>query len=671
MEKLDKKLIVVLGMHRSGTSAITRGLSVLGVDLGDRIMPGVEGINSKGFWEDIDLNALNIEMLNAINSDWNCLEQLEQIDVEFLTKQNYLLRAVALLRDKIGTKSVFGFKDPRVAKLLPFWKIVFDYCSLDVSYVFAVRNPLSVVQSLVKRDGFEREHSYLLWLSYVVTSLLGCIDSKRVLVDYDLLMQMPDQELNRLADYLGLKVDQKKLQNYVSEFLDPKLRHTTYQISDLLLDGSCPSLVSEIYCSLFEVASGKSKFEDNVLIFKIEKWSKELLHSKPQLRLVDKLLKQNRQKTIENHNQTLCISEVKSELVLRTQHVAGLEQTITDQANHVQGVESELSSRTRHVAGLEQTITDQVHHIQGVESELSSRARHIAGLEQTITDQAHHIQGLESELSSRARHIAGLEQTITDQANHVQGVESELSSRTRHVAGLEQTITDQVHHIHGVESELSSRVRHIAGLEQTITDQANHIQGVESELSSRTLHIAGLEQTITDQAHHIQGVESELSLRAQHIAGLEETVTDQANHIQGVESELSSREQQVACLEQTITDQTHHIQGVESELSSRTQHIAGLEKTITDKAKHIHEVESELSSRVKQISNLDLTLKDKNDHILSCDKEHTLLRAHISDLEMTNKSQMTRIQLIEVELERCQNTVFENIAKRISTLFKN
>src|SRR5665647_3705297 len=62
-----QKLIVVLGMHRSGTSAVTRGLQVMGVGLGDRLMPGLEGNNAKGFWEDIDLNALNIEMMSSID----------------------------------------------------------------------------------------------------------------------------------------------------------------------------------------------------------------------------------------------------------------------------------------------------------------------------------------------------------------------------------------------------------------------------------------------------------------------------------------------------------------------------------------------------------------------------------------------------------------------------
>ena len=59
----NNKLIVVLGMHRSGTSAISAGMQVLGVEFGDRLLPPVKGDNDKGYWEDIDLCALNVKCL--------------------------------------------------------------------------------------------------------------------------------------------------------------------------------------------------------------------------------------------------------------------------------------------------------------------------------------------------------------------------------------------------------------------------------------------------------------------------------------------------------------------------------------------------------------------------------------------------------------------------------
>jgi len=195
VEAKPQRLIVVLGMHRSGTSAITRGLQVMGVDLGDRMTPPAKGENPKGYWEDRDLNALNIEMLSVLGSDWHHLALIDSIDVEILRKQGYLLRALDLLHQKVGKVPIFGFKDPRVAKLLPFWKRVFIDGQFDVSYVIAVRHPLSVVKSLDMRGGFESGQSYLLWLGHVITSLVGSTDNQRILIDFDRLMQNSDHEL--------------------------------------------------------------------------------------------------------------------------------------------------------------------------------------------------------------------------------------------------------------------------------------------------------------------------------------------------------------------------------------------------------------------------------------------------------------------------------------------
>ena len=118
------KLIVVLGMHRSGTSILARSLQTLGVELGDYLIPGSKDINIKGYWEDVDINTLNNEMLAAINSSWHQLTSISHLDIDTLRNNGYDNRATELLLKKVGNVSAWGFKDPRVAKLLPFWEEV-------------------------------------------------------------------------------------------------------------------------------------------------------------------------------------------------------------------------------------------------------------------------------------------------------------------------------------------------------------------------------------------------------------------------------------------------------------------------------------------------------------------------------------------------------------------
>ncbi|MBI3480633.1 MAG: sulfotransferase [Nitrosomonadales bacterium] len=288
MTQANNRLIVVLGMHRSGTSALTRGLQVLGVNLGDRMMSANESINAKGFWEDLDLNALNIEMLSAIHNDWHHIAHIEERDVKALTVAGYFARAAELLHSKIGNSPLFAFKDPRVAKLLPFWKEVFVQSQLNVSYILAVRHPLSVAKSLAKRDGFDIEKGYLLWLGHVLTSLVDSAGERRVLVDYDRLMQSPDRELGRIAKKLDLELDPAELQSYKSEFLDEGLRHTVYGLSELQADEACPPIVREIYTALLDVASDQMQLDDAAFLDKMTHWVDEFERIKAILNLVDR-----------------------------------------------------------------------------------------------------------------------------------------------------------------------------------------------------------------------------------------------------------------------------------------------------------------------------------------------------------------------------------------------
>jgi glycosyltransferase involved in cell wall biosynthesis len=291
-ELKKKKLIVVLGMHRCGTSAVTRALKVMGVSLGDKLMPALADNNAKGFWEDIDVNVLNEDMLQSIGSDWNHVAPLSMADLELLRSSGYPLRAVELLRQKMDSVAVFGLKNPRLAKLFPFWKEVFDHCAFDVRYVLAIRHPLSVAKSLAQRDGIESQQSHILWLGHMIGSLLGSRGKSPVVIDYDRLIQFPDNEVARLAAALDLSVDAAELGIYKNQFLSPDLRHTRYSLDDFGLDNSCPPIVRELYATLLDAASAKHDVDDSRLQSRIADWEAEFQRLSGALLLVDKLLGQ-------------------------------------------------------------------------------------------------------------------------------------------------------------------------------------------------------------------------------------------------------------------------------------------------------------------------------------------------------------------------------------------
>lgn len=288
MVEARKKLVVVLGMHRSGTSAMTRGLGVLGVGLGDSFIETLAGINDKGFWEDKDFNAINLELLRLLGVEWysNCPIPPDRFDQPEL--RPLLERAVDLLRTKLDQAGTFGLKDPRTAILLPFWQRVFDALEVEAVYPIMIRNPASVADSLGKRDGFEPLKTHLLWLYYMVAGIVATQGRRRVVVDFDRLLDDPAGQLRRMAGALGLDGwDEQAYADYAHEFLSPGMRHTRYDPDQLNPGTDMPALVARVYAALNRAARDQASLDGEEIVALCAEAAGYLDSLRPCLRYMD------------------------------------------------------------------------------------------------------------------------------------------------------------------------------------------------------------------------------------------------------------------------------------------------------------------------------------------------------------------------------------------------
>ena len=369
-ERQNKKLILVLGMHRSGTSVITRGLTTMGVKLGDRLMPPVEGNNDKGFWEDLDVYALNVKMLEALGRNWHFLLPVSEEEAEALCDQGFLTQAVELLEKKVAACTVFGLKDPRMAKLQPFWQRVFKLCDFGVYYILPVRNPASIASSLLKRDAMPFEKSYFLWVGHTLAALLGSSGKNRIFIDYDQLLSAPDEQLERMSVFLDLGIDNKKATVYKNEFLESSLRHASYGLSDLMSIPECPSLAVEIYKAIMgRLEQGK---ESNFLRKEAESWKKRLDSDASLLKLADELSKQ--------------IDDAKNDVAIQTNLIIGLEREAAAQADHVSNIERVNVAQASHIIDIERVVQAQEGHITDLGRVTEAQGNHIAAQGNHITE---------------------------------------------------------------------------------------------------------------------------------------------------------------------------------------------------------------------------------------------------------------------------------------------
>lgn len=200
----DGPLLLVLGMHRSGTSAVSRICNLLGMDLGGEVLTPQAGVNEAGFWEHQRVVALNESMLDALHKRWFDIGAFDWEAVDSGQRASLQARAETLLRSEFRGKGAVLIKDPRMCRLLSMWLPAATAVGLDCRIVLVLRHPLAVARSLAQRDGFDLDTGYCLWLRHVLEAELATRRLPRVFIDYDTLVSDPRAGARRIIDGLDL-----------------------------------------------------------------------------------------------------------------------------------------------------------------------------------------------------------------------------------------------------------------------------------------------------------------------------------------------------------------------------------------------------------------------------------------------------------------------------------
>ncbi|HFD11098.1 MAG TPA: glycosyltransferase, partial [Crenotrichaceae bacterium] len=235
---MAKSIIFVLGMHRSGTSLITKALQSVGADLGNQLIPAAAD-NPKGFFEDEDCVQLNESILKKLHLRWDIPTLIFEQDLSDQALKPYIKDAAYLLKTKLQNADVFAVKDPRLCLLAPIWVAAAKSANIQTSFVVTIRHPLEVAHSLWKRNQFEYQKGLDLWLShhYSLVDFLLKESSKRIVVSYENVLSQPDKELTRLARFINSKgnieVYRQSIDDFSANFVDPGLVHSQSTLAEL------------------------------------------------------------------------------------------------------------------------------------------------------------------------------------------------------------------------------------------------------------------------------------------------------------------------------------------------------------------------------------------------------------------------------------------------------
>ncbi|MEA2029408.1 MAG: hypothetical protein U9N49_10590, partial [Campylobacterota bacterium] len=252
----DKKqtCILVLGMHRSGTSALAGVLSLLDVYLGSSLMEANEG-NKKGYFENTILYKINEKLLASIGSSWRdifyCTYKLKTIDKRLLDELQQFLE------NEFEHSNTFLIKDPRLAYLFPIYEQVLKRLKIDIKIIIPYRNPIEVANSLQKRDKMSIEQGMLLWCYSFLLSEKFSRSYDRIFVDFDDLISNSIEIIEQISTKLSIDFMTKyyKQVEIIQAFLEPTLKHHNISLDNST--GNLPLIVEKILKHKYKFNSKK------------------------------------------------------------------------------------------------------------------------------------------------------------------------------------------------------------------------------------------------------------------------------------------------------------------------------------------------------------------------------------------------------------------------------
>lgn len=199
---MEKKIIAILGMHRSGTSLISSWLQECGLNIGSRLLSDNIG-NANGHFEDLDFLAFHegLFLKNSLNHINAKAEDIEIDDFDIAMAKN-------IIKLKLGENPVFAWKDPRTCIFL---NNLWEKTEYDICYLFVYRPFDHIINSLYNRHIKMLNNSFKYQLTSnnliikIKNQIYIKINKKKILEDYCIMYSNYMEEILKFHKNLRLK----------------------------------------------------------------------------------------------------------------------------------------------------------------------------------------------------------------------------------------------------------------------------------------------------------------------------------------------------------------------------------------------------------------------------------------------------------------------------------
>ena len=556
MKKASRTCVIVAGMHRSGTSALSRVLNFVGCDLPSNIM-GISSTNETGHWESEVIMNLNDQLLESAGSYWD--------DCTPCTPGWFISPRADEFRDRCGEafKSEFGqsklsvFKDPRICRLLPFWLDIIENQAIQTLIILPIRNPIAVAQSLAKRDLSDPLYNHHLWLRHVLEAEKGSRGKSRFFCGYDDLLESWSSVISKSERVLNFKWPRlsPKSSEEIDQYIVTRHRHHIYTASSVFDDNSLSPWLRDTYQIMLSWIAGGENAADYDKLDQIGAAFDasctafaRVLHRGKQAqlevtRLIDEIGQRNQSMGTTAHR----INELEAELDVTRQTLVAVTQDLDIQAQTTTVLETSMQSLQNEHAHKVQNLRDNDERLMNIAGELEAARHQQQALRvdlEVARNQAGHLENelgvLKTERSSLIDELVLRENDLNGLGTEVQNAQAQLFSA--HSKVQERDIALQIANdavqvsvselvamqalLPKIESELATCKLISEGLQQHVHLLLSDVDAQRADRKTDQVVHANLLQVIDQLRSHIIACEQREAHIVQNCQALKDTVAE-------------------------------------------------------------------------------------------------------------------------------------------------
>ena len=600
--------ILVAGMHRSGTSAVARVLTIAGCDLPGTLVQAKPD-NAAGFWESQPVVDLNDELLAATGSCWDDWRPFERDWFASPAAGRFRNRALKVLRQEYGESRLFVLKDPRICRLLPFWTDVLSKFEARIRIVSPIRNPLDVAASLETRNGIDPFVAYLIWLRHVLDTEADSRGLPRAYVRYDQLLSDAPAAIDRICADLGLSLPRRggpSTETDIDAFLSPGLRHHHSGDDALLSDASVSEWIKRSFRILdcwtrgqaddehtreldrirtaFDAATpafGRALQADQQAARESRALARELLTVSDRLEATREAVAE-RDRRLDDQNERLTESWEKLQATRHT--LTERNQKLAATGKQLEAARRTLTERDQKLAATGKQLEATRHTLTERNQKLTKNWERLQAARRTLTERNRKLTENWEKLKAARHTLTERNQKLTDTWEKLKAARHTLTERNQKLTDTWQELQAARHTLTERNQKLAATGKQLEAERRTLTERNRKLAATEKQLEAERHTLTERNQELARNWERLQAARRTLTERNQKLIDTWEKLKATRRTLTERNQKLTETWRKLQAARHTLTERNRKLTATGQQLEAARRTVAGRDARIAELA---------------------------------------------------------------------------------------